>query len=166
MFHFDPRLTAVFSVLFIALGVFNLVLGYRRMVRLQASGQVVAWYKQMGILTGIEYVLLGLVLLLNLGISSGVFPGSLAGIIVPLYTTVLILAAIVLAAMLLVSLRDAQRRRSVMQRPATTVSIPTEQAEQPAKAERDSAEQAEYAQRRRERRQKAAAARRRQSGRA
>jgi hypothetical protein len=117
----------------------------------------------MGILTGIEYVLLGVVLLLNLGISSGFFSGSVAGVIVPLYTIVLILAAIVLVAMLLQGLLGNRRRLRPLA-PAQTVPVDKRAEEQEGTA--ISAEQrAESIQRRRERRQKAAAARRRQSGR-
>lgn len=161
MFHFDPRLIAVFGILFVALGIFNLVIGRNRMLLMRASGNTLPWYRQMAILTGVEYVLLGIVLLLNLGISSGLFPGSLAGLIVPLYTIVLILAAIVLAAMLLQGLRgNRQRPRPIAQAAAVDNQV-KEQEGKDMSAE----QKAEAIQRRRERRQKAAAARRRQSGR-
>ncbi len=164
MLRFDPRLIAVFGVLFVALGIFNLVLGRNRMLQMRASGQALPWYRQMGILTGIEYVLLGVVLLLNLGISSGFFPGSVAGLIVPLYTIVLILAAIVLVAMLLQGLRGVRQRPRPLA-PAPIATIDNQVREQEDK-EISTAQKAESIQRRRERRQKAAAARRRQSGRA
>lgn len=163
MFHFDPRLIAVFGVLFVALGLFNLVLGRNRMLQARASGQMLPWYRQMGILTGIEYILLGMVLLLNLGISSGFFPGSLAGLIVLLYTVVLILAAIVLVAMLLQGLRGNRRPRPLASVPKAMVN---NQAREQEDKEISAEQRAESLQRRRERRQKAAAARRRQSGRA
>ena len=163
MFHFDPRLVAVFGFLFVVLGVFNLVLGRNRMLQMRASGNTLPWYRQMAILTGIEYILLGMVLLLNLGISSGLFPGSLAGLIVPTYTIVLILAAFVLAAMLLQGLRgNRQRARPVMPAQAAVNNQVGEQESKDVSA----GQKAESIQRRRERRQKAAAARRRQSGRA
>ncbi len=164
MLHFDPRLIAVFGTLFVALGIFNLVLGRNRMLQMRASGQALPWYRQMGILTGIEYALLGVVLLLNLGISSGFFPGSLAGLIVPLYTIVLVLAAIVLVAMLLQGLRGVrQHPRPLASAPVATID--NQVGEQEDK-EISTAQKAESIQRRRERRRKAAAARRRQSGRA
>ncbi|MBA2680296.1 MAG: hypothetical protein H0U76_18100 [Ktedonobacteraceae bacterium] len=163
MFHFDPRLIAVFGVLFVALGLFNLVLGRNRMLQMRAGGQTLPWYRQMGILTGIEYILLGMVLLLNLGISSGFFPGSFAGLIVPLYTVVLILAAIVLVAMLLQGLRGNRQRSRTLA--STRVASVDNQAREPEGEERSAEQRAESLQRRRERRQKAAAARRRQAGR-
>lgn len=164
MFHFDPRLIAVFGVLFVALGVFNLVLGRNRMLQMRASEQALPWYRQMGTLTGIEYILLGMVLLLNLGISSGFFPGSLAGLIVPLYTIVLVLAAIVLVAMLLQGLRG-NRGRPRPPVPAQVNTVDNQASEQESQ-EMSAEQRAESIQRRRGRRQKAAAARRRQSGRA
>jgi hypothetical protein len=164
MLHFDPRLIAVFGVLFVALGIFNLVLGRNRMLQMRASGQTLPWYRQMGILTGIEYILLGVVLLLNLGISSGFFPGSVAGLVVPLYTIVLILAAIVLVAMLLQGLRGVrQGPRPLASTPIATVD---NQVRERGDKEISTAQKTESIQRRREHRRKAAAARRRQSGRA
>ncbi len=162
MFQFDPRLIAVFSILFIGLGIFNLVLGRNRMLQMRTSGNALPWYRQMGILTGIEYILLGIVLLLNLGISGRLFPGSLASLIVPLYTLVLILAAVVLAAMLLQGLRgNRQRPQPIVQ----AAAIDNQEGVQESK-DVPAGQKTESIQRRRERRQKAAAARRRQSGRA
>ncbi len=118
MLGFDSRLTTVFSIIFVTLGIFNLVVGRNRMLEMRASGQTLPWYQQMAILTGIEYILLGIVLLLNLSINGGFFPGALAGLASPLYTVFLILAAIVLAAMLLQVLRGRRQRTQTI--PATT----------------------------------------------
>src|SRR5437879_4101055 len=104
MIHLDPRFTAIISVLFIAMGLYNLYVGQKRMQLLRSRGNQAVWYKQVGILTGIEYSLLGVVLLLNLGISTGFFPESMAAIVVPLYTIVLVLAAAVLLLILLQAL--------------------------------------------------------------
>jgi len=161
MFQLDARLMTVFSIVFVALGIFNLVVGRNRMVQMKASGQTLPWYRQMPILTGIEYVLLGVVLLLNLGINNGFFPAALAGLIAPLYTFVLIVAAVVLAVMLFQALQS-RRTQTVAQTPMTTIDTQTKEPEHDGL----SAEQkAASAQKRRDRRQKAASARRRQSGR-
>lgn len=162
MIHLDPRFTAIISVLFIAMGLYNIYVGQRRMRVMRARGDKVIWYKQVGILTGIEYSLLGVVLLLNMGISTGLFPDSMAAIVVPLYTIVLILAAAVLLLILLQTLA-ANRRRSHR---TSTSAAPTTISEETEQQQRTTEEHALQARHRRERRKKAAAARRRQSGRA
>ncbi|GCE02866.1 hypothetical protein [Dictyobacter aurantiacus] len=162
MIHLDPRFTAIISILFIAMGLYNIYVGQKRMRAMRSRGDKVAWYKQVGILTGIEYSLLGVVLLLNLGISTSLFPDSMAAIVVPLYTIVLVLAAAVLLLILLQTLAATRRRARRTSTPTarTTVSEGTEPQERPAD------QRATQIRHRRERRKKAAAARRRQSGRA
>lgn len=161
MFQLDSRLMAVFSIVFVALGAFNLVVGRNRMLQMRASGQARPWYRQIPILTGIEYILLGIVLLLNLGINSGFFPATLTRLITPMYTFVLILAAVVLAAMLFQALQS-KRTQPTAQTPITTIETQTKKTEH---NDLSAEQKAEAAQRRRDRRQKAASARRRQSGR-
>ena len=56
----DPRLLLVFCLLFVGLAVFNLYMGIKRLRQAHAQGEKLRWYKQMSILTGIEYVLLAL----------------------------------------------------------------------------------------------------------
>ncbi|GHO82901.1 hypothetical protein [Dictyobacter formicarum] len=162
MIHLDPRFTAIISVLFIAMGLYNCYIGQKRMRLMRARGDKTAWYKQVGILTGIEYSLLGVVLLLNLGISTGFFPESMAAIVVPLYTIVLLLAAAVLLLILLQTLA-ASRRRS--RRTSTPVHQPIV-SEEPEQQKLTAEQLAIQIRHRRERRKKAAAARRRQSGKA
>jgi uncharacterized membrane protein HdeD (DUF308 family) len=128
MFPFDSRLTTVFSIVFVALGIFNLAVGYNRMLQMKAGGQTLPWYRQIPILTGIEYILLGIVLFLNLGMSNGLFPGTLAKLASLFYTVLLILAAVVLAAMLLQALLSRrQRTQSVGQTPMATVDTQTKE---------------------------------------
>ncbi|GCE16420.1 hypothetical protein [Dictyobacter kobayashii] len=162
MIHLDPRFTAIISVLFIAMGLYNMYVGQKRMRLLRDRGNPAVWYKQVGILTGIEYSLLGVVLLLNLGISTGFFPESVATIVVPLYTLVLVLAAAVLLLILLQTLSASRRRVR-----KTPLSTPQElEQEEVGNQELTAEQRATQARHRRERRKKAAAARRRQSGRA
>ena len=96
MFQLDARFTALLSVLFIAVGLFNLYIGRKRMFALRKSGLSAIWYKQTSVLTGFEYALLGIVLILNSGISSGFFSNSQAVLVIPAYTVALILAAIII----------------------------------------------------------------------
>ncbi|GLV56232.1 hypothetical protein KDH_30740 [Dictyobacter sp. S3.2.2.5] len=162
MIHLDPRFTAIISILFIAMGLYNIYVGQRRMRAMRTRGDKVVWYKQVGILTGIEYSLLGVVLLLNLGISTGLFPNAMAAIVVPLYTIVLILAAAVLLLILLQTLAATRRRA----RRASTTASQAAASDETDQQGRTVKQQTTQIRHRRERRKKAAAARRRQSGRA
>jgi hypothetical protein len=160
MFHIDPRFLAIFVILFFIMGAFNIYMGSRRVKILRQHGYATAWYKQVGYLTGIEYTLLGVVLLLNGGITSGILPSSLTPIIVPAYIGVLVLAAIVLV-VIFVQRMNARRRLA-----ARNTTPPPTTPHDLEKPEQSSEQRALQAQRKRERRQKAAAARRRQTGRA
>lgn len=157
----DPRLLALFGVLFLGLGIFNLVLGRKRLMQIRAHGQKVAWYKQMAILTGIEYLMLAVVLLLHLGIMTNFFPNPINGIALLLYIATLIIAALILFAMLYVSIRSSSLRIRAGTSAAATTRVAAPEKDTPS-----SERQAEQAQKRRERRQKAAEARRRRAGRA
>ncbi len=160
MFQLDARFTALLSVLFIAVGLFNLYIGRKRMFALRKAGRSVIWHKQTSILTGFEYALLGIVLILNSGISSGFFTNAQAVFVIPVYTGVLILAAIILAYLLFlrVTSHRVQNARATSQAVEQTTS-------EPAAAQLTPQERAAQTQRRRERRKNAASARRRQSGR-
>lgn len=160
MFHIDPRFLGIFLVLFFVMGAFNIYMEVRRVKILRQHGYKAVWYKQVGYLTGIEYTLLGIVLLLNGGISTGLFPTSLAVFVVPAYIGILILAALVLAVIFFQ--RISARRRLASSR-ITSMTTPAHTAE---RHEMTPEQRATSAQRKRERRQKAAAARRRQTGRA
>lgn len=162
MFRLDARFTAFFCVLFIVIGFFNLYMGRKRMQlqRLRGTATQAAWYKQTGMLTGIEYILLGIVLLLNMGISTGFFPASAGGIVIPLYLGALIIAAAVLLMILFRNVKTRRRTHSVSPANATQ-TVAADQAKQLTPEQQDLQDR-----HRRERRKKAAAARRRQSGRA
>ncbi len=160
----DPRLVAVFSVLFLALGIFNLVLGRKRLAELRARGEKGAWFKQLGILTGTEYILLGVVLLLRLGVIIHFFPDAMNGIYLPLYIILLGVSAAVLGAMLFFSLKGSALARRFQ------MAVPFRQTVPATVDDQDSSlaptEKAANVQKHRERRQKAAEARRRRAGRA
>jgi lipoprotein signal peptidase len=161
MFQLDARFTSLLSVLFIAVGLFNLYIGRKRMYALRKIGRPAIWYKQTNILTGFEYALLGIVLILNSGISSGFFTDAEGVYVIPIYTGALVLAAIILAFLLF------QRVTSNRKRKALPTSPPVEQnTSEPETAQMTPQQRAAQAQRRRERRKNAASARRRQSGKA
>ena len=73
---FDPRLIAIFCLVFIVLGVFSIVNGRKRLLEAQAQGQKIAWYRHISILTGIEYILLALTFLTSISINAGWLPKS------------------------------------------------------------------------------------------
>jgi len=54
----SPQLITLFCLMFIALGVFNILMARRRQLREGLQSGRTPWYKQIGILTGIEYILL------------------------------------------------------------------------------------------------------------
>src|SRR5437870_5204269 len=93
----DPRFLAIFIVVFILLGVYNVFRGVRRQREAQLRGQRIAWYKQINLLTGIEYLLLSFVFMISLNLRNNAFPSSLKSIIVPLYLIVLLSSAILAA---------------------------------------------------------------------
>jgi hypothetical protein len=166
MFRIDARFTALLSVLFIAVGLFNLYMGRKRMFAMRAHGRPIIWYKQTAILTGFEYTLLGIVLILNSGISSGFFSNAQAVFVIPIYTGALILAAIILAILLyqrITASRGAKNTRAASPRAQETLA--TTDATTDA-TELTPQQRTAQMQRRRERRKNAAAARRRQSGKA
>jgi hypothetical protein len=160
--NIDPRILLLFCLLFVGLAVFNLYLGIKRLHQAHARGEKVRWYKQLSILTGIEYVLLALSFVGSLSISSGWLPGSIRPIVFPLYLAMLLFAAILAA---VVVYQNSKNARSARTASSTTPRTPTPSS-QVAQQQHIPEEQEQALQRRRERRQKAAAARRRRAGRA
>ncbi|GAC1428849.1 MAG: hypothetical protein PVS3B3_32600 [Ktedonobacteraceae bacterium] len=167
-----PQLIALFCIMFIALGIFNILMARRRQQRDGIQGIHVPWYKQIAILTGIEYILLALVFLLNIGISYKVLPPSLNGIILPFFVLLLLASGLLAGFVIYQGFTNMQRRRTFTARGAqvntngnvgirNTGNIQASIADDMTPDER-----AAYTQRRRERRQKAASARRRKAGKA
>jgi hypothetical protein len=165
MFRIDARFTALLSVLFIAVGLFNLYMGRKRMFAMRAHGRPIIWYKQTAILTGFEYTLLGIVLILNSGISSGFFSNAQAVFVIPIYTGALILAAIILAILLYQRITASRAQNTRAASPRAQETLATTDATTDA-TELTPQQRTAQMQRRRERRKNAAAARRRQSGKA
>ena len=163
--NFDPRLIAIFCLLFIGLGAFSIFTGTRRMQEARARGQRIVWYRQVGILTGVEYILLAFTLLFSISINAGWLPKSWSQFLVPVYIVIL-LASLLLAGLVLFQGFTASRRNR--QAPARGANVPA-RASRPVERPQpvlSTEERAVQTQKRRERRQKAAEARRRRAGKA
>jgi uncharacterized membrane protein HdeD (DUF308 family) len=165
MFGIDPRIIAIVCVAFIALGIFNIFRGRKTLLQAQARGQNVAWHEQMGILTGIEYILLACAFLLSLSLTYRWLPGSLNVIIGPLYLLALLAAAILAAFVLYRNFTLSRRNRANQATQGTTAQI-REDEDLDGAYPRSGLTPEERARKRRERRRKAAEARRRRSGKA
>lgn len=160
---FDPRLIALFCLIFIILGVFSIVSGRKRLLEARAQGQRMPWYRHVSILTGIEYILLALTFLTSISINAGWLPKSWAAFLVPFYLFMLI-ASLALACIVIYQVFRSPRRarRPVAQTATRAASV----VETPSAGELSGEERALQARKRRERRQKAAEARRRRAGKA
>ncbi len=158
---------ALFSIIFILLGSYNVFSGLRRMREARARGISLTWYKQINILTGIEYILLALVFLLSNSIRNKVLPSALNGIVVPLYLILLLAAAILAGLVIRQGIINARAIRAQSRSSSQTVkSNGTKAVIEQAADEEDPQQRAVYLERRRERRRNAAAARRRRAGKA
>jgi uncharacterized membrane protein YhaH (DUF805 family) len=157
---FDPRLQLVLCFILVALAVFNLYLGIKRLHQAHARGEKLRWYKQVGILTGVEYLLLALFFILNLSISNHWLPSSLRSVVLPIYQIVLIFAVALAGIVMYQILRTNRRARAQAALPATNLATPPTSPLARERTDEDSQL------RRRERRQKAATARRRRAGKA
>src|SRR5205085_12511018 len=88
----DPRTLTLFTVVFILLGIFNVFSGRRRMREARARGQQVVWYRQINILTGLEFILLLLIFLISL--NSNGFPSSVRAIVRVFYLVLLLISPV------------------------------------------------------------------------
>jgi hypothetical protein len=158
----QPQVIALFCIFFIALGIFNVLSGRRRMQQGQGRGGI--WYKQIGILTGIEYVLLGLAFLMNVAISYHWLPQSINVVAFPFYVVILLASGLLAGVVIyqgVMSLRN--RRGTPIQQPQSKGTV---NGSTTVEQEITPEQRTEYLQKRRERRQKAAQARRRRAGKA
>src|SRR2546421_2933927 len=88
----DPRTLTLFTVVFILLGIYNIFSGRRRMRETRARGQQVVWFRQINILTGLEFIFLSLIFLISL--NSNGFPSSVRAIVGIFYLVLLLLSAV------------------------------------------------------------------------
>jgi len=159
----DPNILSIFSIVFILLGLYNINSGMKRLREAQRRGQAIRWYKQINLLTGIEYILLSLVFLLSLSIKNNVLPATFKSIVVPFYLIVLLASAVLAGFVIWQAFRNVRLRQSATTQRSSTIIAGNETA---ADVMLTPEQQATSMQRRRERRQKAASARRRRTGRA
>jgi len=161
----DPRILIIFSMVFGLLGLYNVYQGIKRIHEAQARGHTLAWYKQINLLTGVEFILLALVFLTSISLREKILPSSLSVIIVPFYLVVLLITAVMAALVIRQSISNARRTRG-----KASVQIiqsnGTDDASERIDEEMTPEQRAAYLQRRRERRRNAAAARRRRAGKA
>jgi hypothetical protein len=168
----EPRMSStvveVFTVVFILLGFFNVSVGRRHIREGRARGQQIRWYKQVNLLTGLEYFLLSLIFAVS--IDQNVIPAPLRVLVAPFFVIVLIFAAILAGFVIKQAIANArQSRRQTPAQKQTSASkngSATQIYSTTAEDELTSEERSVNVQRRRERRQKAVASRRRRTGRA
>lgn len=161
----DPRILIIFSMVFGLLGLYNIYQGFKRMREAQARGQSLVWYKQINLLTGVEFGLLALVFLTSISIREKILPSSLSRIIAPFYLVVLLITAVMAGLVIRQSISNARRARgqaSVQKMQSNGTDDASERIDEEMTPE----QRAANLQRRRERRRNAAAARRRRAGKA
>lgn len=152
----DSRLLGpIVGILFLGLGSFTVILARKRLRHARALGQPAAWYKDLTLLTGLEYALLGIIVFLNM--FRGSVPAQFQSPFAFFFTGVLLATVILLLA---VVFRLMKQPRQTRQAPQATTTVEADTNKQSPE------ERAAETQRKRERRQKAAAARRRHAGRA
>jgi hypothetical protein len=155
-----PSILSIFTVVFALLGIYNLITGFKRLREGYKSGQKIAWYKQINMLTGYEYLLLAIVFIISLNYHS--IPKSLQSIVVPLFFVVLASSAVLAGFVIKQAISNARKpKKAAAQRAAVVI-----EDDHYYDYELTPEERAARAQRKRERRQKAAIARRRRAGKA
>jgi len=161
----DTFLT-LFIVVFIFLGVYNVFSGLRRQREARARGQRIVWYKQINLLTGLEYLLLSFVFMLSLNIRNKTLPSFLQVLVVPIYLVVLLSSAVLAGFVIRQAILNARQSRPIPTSQASRNGVSGSRIIEANDNDEAPAQRATNTQHRRERRQKAAAARRRRSGRA
>lgn len=157
----DPRVLSIISLVFALLGAYNLYNGSRKMRDARQAGTPIRWYKQINVLTGIEYILLTFVFLLSLANQQGTINSSLRGLVLPLYFLLLLASAGIAGIVIRQGILNTRALRADKQSQAPTPELEVDPEHASSKREQE-----ETAQRQRERRKKAAAARRRRAGKA
>jgi len=162
----NPTFLALFSLVFILLGSYSVFTGSKRIREAYARGVTLIWYKQINILTGVEYILLALVFIVSSTVRSNVIPSALKVIVVPIYFVLLIAAAILAGLVIRQGILNARTIRAQSRSSSTIKSNGTSLVSERAGDEEDTEQNAVNLLRRRERRRNAAAARRRRAGKA
>lgn len=155
----EPLLLAVISFIFALMTAYSLYTGIRQVQAARRIGQRLRWYKQLSLLTGLEYGLLTLVFLLRTATAQGAIASGMQYLVGPLYLILLIPAAIIAGLVIHRVLLNIRTNRA-----ASTPSTPTEEAQ--SERVHTKQEKEKQTRRQRQRRKKAAQARRRQAGKA
>ena len=158
----NPTFLSLFSLVFILLGSYNVFTGSKRIREAHERGVTLIWYKQINILTGVEYILLALVFIVSTLVRSKAIPPALNGIVVPFYFVLLLAAALLAGLVIRQGIINARTIRARSRSSSTTKSNGTSAIVEQAGDE----EHTTNLERRRERRRNAAAARRRRAGKA
>jgi hypothetical protein len=160
----NPLILAGFIVVFILLGVYNVFTGLRRQREARLRGQRLVWYKQINLLTGIEFLFFSFIFMASLNLRNSAFPSGLKNFLAAVYLIAL-LGSAVLAGFVVRQAFVNMRSRGISSPQTSRNSTNTPASE--SNTEMLTPEQrATNIQRRRERRQKAAAQRRRRAGKA
>jgi cytochrome bd-type quinol oxidase subunit 2 len=162
----NPTFLTLFSLVFILLGSYNVFTGSKRIREARARGVSLSWYKQINILTGVEYILLALVFIVSSANRNNAVPKSFEVIIVPLYIVLLLAAAILAGLVIRQGIINARTIRAQSRTSSTIKSNGTSTIAKQVGDEEDTEQQVANLERRRERRRNAAAARRRRAGKA
>src|SRR6266849_9514758 len=162
----NPTILTLFSVVFILLGSYNVFTGYKRIGEARARGTLIKWYKQINLLTGIEYILLALVFIISSVVRSNSLPRGLNNVVVPFYLVLLLAAAILAGLVIRQGIINARTIRAQSRSSSTINSNGTSTISERVGDEEDIEQNATNLERRRERRRNAAAARRRRAGKA
>ena len=164
----DPRVLSIISFIFALLAAYSLYTGARQLRDARRVGRPLRWYKNLSLLTGIEYGLLTFVFLLRTATAQNAIAPGIRSLVGPLYLILLIPAAVVAGFVIrrvILNMRPTagQTNRVSPQTPTASVAQASTSVEGEILSKQEKEEQA---QRQRQRRRKAAAARRRQAGKA
>jgi hypothetical protein len=162
----NPMVLTLFSLVFILLGMYNVFSGSKRIREAYARGTTLIWYKQINILTGVEYILLALVFIVSTMVRSKAIPPALTGVVIPFYFVLLIAAAVLAGLVIRQGIINARAVRANSSASSTLKSNGTSTMVKQAEVGEVSLENDTNLDRRRERRRNAAAARRRRAGKA
>ena len=162
----NPMVLSLFSLIFILLGCYNVFSGSKRIREAHNRGTTLLWYKQINILTGIEYILLALVFIVSTSLRSKIIPAALNGFVVPFYFVLLIAAAILAGLVIRQGIINARTIRAQSSSSSPALSNGTKSMVNQANVEYAVEDTTANQKRRRERRRNAAAARRRRAGKA
>ncbi len=162
----SPMVLTLFSLIFILLGCYNVFSGSKRIHEAHNRGTTLLWYKQINILTGIEYILLALVFIVSSLFRSKVIPATLNNLVFPVYVVLLIVAAIFAGLVIRQGIINARTIRAQSSSSTAAQSTGSRSMVNQANVQYAVEETPANQDRRRERRRNAASARRRRAGKA